>query len=290
MTNTAPSISPRRRNRASDVPTTSLAQSAPIGEIDAAPRVLLRLPAIAAPSTAPATKPTAAMAITAIAPRPSPLARLQPWLTKLNTPRVKKYLPYALAVVIVFGVFLVVRHRSGKSQPVAADSDAPAWNNGASLPSSQASRATQTGASKTPNWATPSPGAAGASPSAYQSPSSNLGPGMAATTNPIPSTSYPSNGFPANGWPGAGSTPNGAAGGPSGIQGDSVPPMPARSPTWGNPPTGDPGVVQGGPTGPEYRTAQNVDPAAIPPGHGTNESADPGVARFQGFIARPPQQ
>jgi hypothetical protein len=216
---------------------------------------------------------------------------MQPWLTKLNTPRVKKYLPYALAVVIVFGVFLAVRRHSGKSQPVAADSDAPAWNNEASLPASQSSRATQTAPSKTPNWSTPSAGAAGASPSAYQSPSGSLGPGMAATANPVPSPSYPSNGFPANGWPSAGSTPNGAAGSPSGTQGDSVPPMPARSPTWGNPPSsGDPGVVQGAPPSPEYRTAQNVDPATIPPGHGTTESADPGVARFQGFIARPPQQ
>ena len=265
--------------------------AAPIGEIDAAPRVLIRLPAIAAASTPPAAKPIAATAIAAIAPRPSPLARMQPWLTKLNTPRVKKYLPYALAVVIVFAVFLVVRHRSGKSQPVAADSDAPAWNNGASLPSSQASRATQSGGSKAPNWSTPLPAAAGASPSAYQSPSGSLGSGIAATANPVPSTSYPSNGFPANGWPGAGSTPNGAAGSPSGTQGDSVPSMPARSPAWGNSPAGsDPGVVQGGAANPEYRTAQNVDPASIPPGHGTNESADPGVARFQGFIARPPQQ
>ena len=49
--------------------------------------------------------------------------------------------------------------------------DAPAWNNGASLPSSQASRATQSGGSKAPNWSTPLPAAAGASPSAYQSPS-----------------------------------------------------------------------------------------------------------------------
>jgi len=210
-------------------------------------------------------------------------------LARLNTPRVKKYLPYALAVLIVCGVFLAVRHRSGNSQPAAADSDAPVWNNGAALPSSQASGATSSGSGKTSNWGAPLPVAPGASPSAYQGPPGYPGSSpRAQSADTVPSNRYQSNAVPANGWQGAGPSSNGGAGGPPGAPGDSVPPMPARSPAWSNPPAGgDPGVVQGGPVGPEYRTAQNVDPATIAPSRGTSEA---GVARFQGFIARPPQQ
>jgi hypothetical protein len=109
---------------------------------------------------------------------------------------------------------------------------------------------------------------------------------LAPPIDPAPPSSYQTNSAPTNGWQSPGAAPIGAASGPPGAQNDSIPPMPARGPAWGNP-ASDPAVVQGGPIGPEYRTARTNDPAAIPLGRSPNDSSDAGFARFQGTIARP---
>jgi hypothetical protein len=282
-------ISPRRRSRTPDVPATAIAPAAPIREIDAPPRVLIRLPNVATAAPLPTAKPPAAEPTIASATR---IAQVRTWIAKLNTPRVQKYLPYTLAVVVAFGAFLLLRAHSGKSQPAAAESEAPAWNNGAALPNSQAGGLSPTGAGNVPNFNPSAPGTPAGSPSAYQPQSGYSGSSpMGPPANPAPPSSYQSNGVPANGWPGPGAPPNGGIGATPGAPNDSVPSMPARSPAWGNPvATGNPGFVQGAPVAPEYRTAQNIDPATIPPGRGANDPGEAGVARFEGMITRPPQQ
>ncbi len=79
---------------------------------------------------------------------------------------------------------------------------------------------------------------------------------------------------------------------------DSVPTMARRGPAWGGLPPRDSSIsaqaanqppMQAGP--PEgYRTAQRDDPAMIPATRGPGEYGEPGVARFQGTIDRPPGQ
>jgi hypothetical protein len=278
------------------VPATAISAAAPIPELDSPPRVLIRLPAIPTALPKPATKPAATiLAGLPAAPSTTPIAVDLPWYAqlhttvraRLNTPRVKKYLPYTMAVVIAFGGFLWMRSHSGKSHPVAADPEPPAWNSSAALPHSQAINPTQPGAGNGPNWGGPAlpssnglpsgtpPNAAGGSPSAYQPP-----------PNPAPMSNYQ----PGNYQPSTASSGYQSAAAPSGAQNDSVPPMPARNPAWGNQPgnpPGDPNVVQNAPAAPEYRTAQANDPAVIPPGRSPNDANQPGVAQFQGGITRP---
>ena len=305
MTNIPSTITPRRRGRTSDAPAPIVVPAAPANEIDTPPRVLIRLPAIAvaapAPIVKPIVKPTVkptgiASAGDAIGRSATPIIEAAPWYArlheglgkKLHAPRVQKYLPYATAVIVAVGMFVVMRIHAGKSHPVAADSEAPAWNGGNVLPNSHVGGPTPSGPSNTPSWNTPSwpvtngtppgasPSAAGNSPSAYQPPPSypNAGPSVP-PPNPVPPNGAQSNG-------------SGAAA----VQNDSVPPMPARNPAWNNPPgspTADPGVVQGGVASPEYRTAQATDPATIPPGRSPNDPSNAGVARFQGGITGPQQ-
>jgi hypothetical protein len=83
---------------------------------------------------------------------------------------------------------------------------------------------------------------------------------------------------------------------------DSVPAMPSRGPAWvglpprdgsisnqaANQPPNQPSMQAGPPEG--YRTAQRDNPAMIPATRGPGEYGEPGVARFQGTIDRPPGQ
>lgn len=260
MSNMPATISPRRRSRVADAPAPAISP-APANELESPPRVLVRLPAIAAAAPTPAAKPaTPASSAISIGRSATPLAADAPWYARLYTPRVQKYLPYATAFfVLAIGVVLMIRSHAGKSRPVAADSEAPIWNNGAAVPHGQFGGLTPPVPANVPNWNGPAlpasngvplgttPNGSGTSPSAYQT--TPAGPQVAA-------------------------------------QNDAVPPMPARSPTWGNSPGGS-GVAQGAPLGPEYRTAQANDPATIPPGSGATPPYDPGVARFQGTITRP---
>jgi hypothetical protein len=307
-------INPRRRSSsgATPVPTIAAAETAP--PIDSPPRVMIRLPAIADAAqvviarqasgafaaksvTAPpafakpsAAKPTEASDSAAV----DGPAAVVPWYGRLYTPRIQKYLPYSMVlVVMIVGVFMIIRNHSHKSKPVAIDPGMSPWINDAASPNRQVGGLSPTG----PAWPGPKglpPGASPTgpvnSPSAYQTPSPASNPTAGATAppaaGPVLPDNYQSNAMPVPRGPVPAAIPNGAQGAAA-SQGDSVPPMPARSPAWGNPPASDPGVVQGGSNGSEYRTAAASDPSTIPPGRSPANSGDPGVAQFQGNIARP---
>lgn len=329
MTNSASTISPRRRKQPADALSPSPAAPVSMPQGDASPRVLIRLPAITAigPLATPATSKqadsakqttlfslgakstfattsatTAASPAAAGASPPSAAWSSMPWYARLNTPRMQKYLPYATALAIVTCMFIWMRTHSGKSKSGAARFEEPAWNTRSASPDRQVVGPAANASGATPNWNGPAwtapkgtapavaPNGSGGAPSASQAPPAPTSVSAGAdppTAGPVIPDSFQSGATPA-GWQG-GAAANNPTAGPVAPPHDAVPPMPARNPALNIPPGGDPGVVQGGPIGPELRTAAANDPATIPPGHGdANPNAIPGGAQFQGTA--PPQR
>ncbi len=262
MTKTSTNISPRRRSQSIPAIASAAAGDMPTRDSNAAPRVLISLPAISLSKTGvPSPSRAAAKSIVeqaaahstskpiAVAPietavSPGNLADA-PWYVRLNTPWMQKYLPYATAAMILVCMFVWMRTHTGKSKPVAADPDVRVWNTGAAIPNQHVGGPAPNGSANGQAWpgskapAVVAPSAPMNSPSAWQAPS------------------------------------------------EQVPPMPAHNPALNTPNASDPGVVQGAANGYELRTAANSDPRMIPPGRGAG--SQPGVAQFQGGIT-PPQQ